>query len=59
MASLACKVLAAVYIGLLVRIGLAAVPAAERLQDAAACRQQAAFPGIEPARQLHCSRTLP
>ena len=59
MASLACKALAAVYIGLLVHTGLAAVPAAERLQDAAACRQQQAYPGIEPARQLHCSRVLP
>ena len=59
MASLACKALAAVYVGLLVHIGLAAVPAAERLQDAAACRQQQNFPGVAPTRQLHCSRMLP
>ncbi len=42
------------YLAFIVRIGLAAIPAAERLQDAAACRAQEGLPTVGYERQLHC-----
>ena len=42
------------YVALLVRISLGAIPAAERLQDAAACRAQEGLPTVGHERQLHC-----
>ena len=42
------------YVAVLVRIGLGAIPAAERLQDAAACRAQEGLPTVGHERQLHC-----
>jgi hypothetical protein len=42
------------YIAVLVHIGLGAIPAAERLQDAAACRAQEGLPTVGHERQLHC-----
>jgi hypothetical protein len=42
------------YVAFIVRIGLAAIPAAERLQDAAACRAQESLLTVGHERQLHC-----
>jgi hypothetical protein len=42
------------YTAVLVHIGLGAIPAAERLQDAAACRAQEGLPTVGHERQLHC-----
>ena len=59
MGSFIAIILSAAMVGGFVHMGLAAIPAAQKLQDAAACRQQQALPGIETGRQLHCSQMLP
>ena len=44
----------ACLIGGLIHLGLAALPAALRASDGAACRYQQDLPGIAPGRQVHC-----
>lgn len=47
-------VVGACMIGGLIHLGLAALPAALRASDGAACRYQQDLPGIVPERQTHC-----